>query len=110
MYFDYNEAIEQLENEVGGLKSLIGRTEVEIKHKNDRIEKLKETAEMYAPKKDIRLNIDISTPKDILVQDINKKIKIELEKYAWTKTTDTDATKAILHAYESVLPRDLDNK
>jgi predicted nucleic acid-binding Zn-ribbon protein len=60
MYFDYSEAIEFLENEVNSLESLISRTEVEIAHKNDRIEKLKETAEMYAPKQKQFFNTNIT--------------------------------------------------
>jgi prefoldin subunit 5 len=83
MYFDYNEAIEFLENEVGKLKREINFKNIEIEHKKDRIVKLKETAEMYAPKQ-------------------KKEIDMDLEESIPESTCFTKATIANLHAGEEV--------
>lgn len=59
IYNEYIEAIEFLKNEIGKLNREINFKNIEIKHKNDRIEKLKETAEMYAPKQKTKINMDL---------------------------------------------------
>jgi hypothetical protein len=77
MYNDYIKAIEFLEYEVINLESLIGKTEVEIKHKNDRIEKLKETAEMYSPKQktEVNINVGLNYLNGNIVKDFNDVMK-----------------------------------
>lgn len=106
MYNDYLEGVAYLESEVEALKQKIGRMKTDMDYKNDRINKLKETAEIYKPKSktDYKIIGNIIEGEKITVDDLSEDIKIKISEYDANHTSIT-TTPATIHANESVLTK-----